>query len=118
MSKESNETIIIAKKIADQIITRREIIKSAIHDVCVLLIFLALFATLAWIYSPTEFTVNFNMTADDNLVQIVETAENISESQRIEMYYEIDDNETILYHEDGDYQNGWGVLNESLEVAA
>ena len=68
-----------------------------------------IFVSMAWILSPTEFVVTINMTADDNLVKITDTIENIS-NERIELYCELGDNKTILYHKEGVYDKGWEKL--------
>jgi hypothetical protein len=35
----------------------------------------------------------------------------VEELQQVELYYNLSDNETILYHEEGVYDEGWEVLD-------
>lgn len=93
--------------------------------ILVLIILVAAFEAMLWIYGfilADEVECNLlwcTFTKENHQVTISQECYqngeqvNCSEIERIELYYDLDDPNTTLYHEDGVYDQGWEVLDES-----
>lgn len=58
--------------------------RAAIGYICLALVVMSYFIWLAWILSPTDWTFNINLSADDNILEIVETAEEMQREGNFE----------------------------------
>lgn len=51
---------------------------------CICLVGIAIVLASAWVYSPTEWTITVNLTADNTILQIVNTTEEMQQRQLLQ----------------------------------